>query len=287
MKYYFLAAATAVICMSSCKQNEFSDTKRERDSLLSIVNERDSFINGFITSLNEVENNLDSVAHKQHIIAVNTTPGNELHSTQKSRINDEIASINNLMDQNRKTIAELNHRIKNSSAKNLKLEKLIATLNQQITAKDVELKDLNIKLSGLNAQVATLNISIDTLSIRNGVQSQKITDATIALHTAYYVVGKSNELKDAKIIDRKGGLLGIGKTSRLNSDFDNSKFTRIDYTTILSIPIGSNMNIITSHPTNSYTLVKDVKNKNKIINILIKDPESFWSTSKYLVVVKD
>lgn len=286
MKNYLLIAAVTLI-VSACNQKELADSNRVKDSLMFVVNERDSSLNEFISSFNDMERNLDSVTVKQHIIIENSEKPGELKATQKSRINAEIKAINNLMDQNRKKIAELNRKIKNSSNKNTQLEKMIATLNQQIAQKDLELTDLNTKLNSLNAQVATLETSVDTLTLRNGVQSQTIADETMALHTAYYVIGKSNELQDAKIIDRKGGLLGIGRTSKLSGDFDNSKFTRIDYTQTSSIPVNSDMKIITSHPSSSYTLVKDDKDKDLVKNILITNPEMFWSASKYLVIVKD
>lgn len=286
MKKYVFIAATALV-MSACNQNELTESNRQKDSLMSVVNERDSFINDFISSFNDVERNLDSVAVRQHIIAVNSDKSGELKPNQKARINAEIASINSLMDQNRKKIAELNRKIKNSSSKNAQLEKMIATLNDQLAKKDIELTDLNAKLNSLNAQVATLETSVDTLMARNGAQSQTIAEETMALHTAYFVVGKSNDLQDAKIIDRKGGLLGIGRTSKLSQDFDNSKFTRIDYTVTNNIAINSDMKIVTSHPTNSYTLEKDTKDNDLVKNIVITNPELFWSASKYLVVIKD
>ena len=286
MKKYVFIAATALV-ISACNQNELTESNRQKDSLMSLVNERDSFINDFISSFNDVERNLDSVAVRQHIIAVNSDRAGELKPTQKARINAEIASINNLMDQNRKKIAELNQKIKKSSGKNVQLEKMIATLKDQLAKKDIELTDLNTKLNSLNAQVATLETAVDTLMARNGAQSQTIAEETMALHTAYFVVGKSNDLQDAKIIDKKGGLLGIGRTSKLSQDFDNSKFTRIDYTQTSSIAINSDMKIVTSHPSNSYTLEKDMKDKDLVRNIIITNPELFWSASKYLVVIKD
>ena len=286
MKKYVFIAATALV-ISACNQNELTESNRQKDSLMSLVNERDSFINDFISSFNDVERNLDSVAVRQHIIAVNSDRAGELKPTQKARINAEIASINNLMDQNRKKIAELNQKIKKSSGKNVQLEKMIATLKDQLAKKDIELTDLNTKLNSLNAQVATLETAVDTLLAVNGAQSQTIAEETMALHTAYFVVGKSNDLQDAKIIDKKGGLLGIGRTSKLSQDFDNSKFTRIDYTQTSSIAINSDMKIVTSHPSNSYTLERDMKDKDLVRNIIITNPELFWSASKYLVVIKD
>ncbi len=286
MKKYFFIASVAII-MSACNQKELAESNNQRDSLLAIVNERESTINEYISSFNEVERNLDSVTVKQQIISLNSSNKGELKSSQKARINSEIAAINELMDQNRKKIAELNRKFKNSSHKNVQLEKMIITLNDQLSKKDAELAELNSMLNALNAQVAILEISVDTLTIRNSAQNQTIAEKTSALHTAYYVMGKSNDLKDAKIIDRQGGLLGIGKTSKLNEDFDNSKFTQIDYTQTGFIAVNGEIKIITTHPTNSYTLEKDEKDNDLVKNIIITNPDKFWSASKYLVIVKD
>lgn len=286
MKTHLFIAAAAIM-VSSCNQAELDKSSHDKDSLQSVVNERDISLNDFIASFNEVESNLDSIAVRQHIILSHTDKNSELKKDQKARINSEIQAINELMEQNRKKLADLNHKLKNSGNKNAELMKTIATINNQLAHKDQELSELNTKLLELNAQVATLNTSVDTLNKRNQAQSQTIDERTMALHTAYYVMGKSGELKDAKIIDRQGGLLGIGRTSKLNSDFDNSKFTRIDYTQTSSIAVNSDMKIITSHPTGTFMLEKDAKDKDIVKNIVITDPEKFWSTSKYLVIVKN
>ena len=168
------------------------------------------------------------------------------------------------------------------------MEKAIATLNDQLTSKDVELTALNERLNNLNAEVAQLQTSVITLSEENMVKAQTINEETKALHTAYYVVGKTKELEEAKLIDKRGGLLGMGKTAKLSADLDNSKFTRIDYTETTSVNVnGENAHVVTSHPTNSYTWDKDANDKNKVNNLVITNPEMFWSSSKYLVIIKD
>jgi hypothetical protein len=99
------------------------------------------------------------------------------------------------------------------------------------------------------------------------------------------VVGKTKELQNMKVIDRTGGLLGIGKTARLSSSFDNKNFTKIDYVQVNTIPIDSKgAKIITTHPSDSYTMNKE---KDKVVSINITNAERFWSASKYLVVVKE
>ena len=88
-----------------------------------------------------------------------------------------------------------------------------------------------------------------------------------------------------KIINKTGGLLGIGRTSQIDPNIDNSKFTRIDYTKVNDIDLNSTgAKIITAHPSDSYALDK---NHGKTINLMINDPEKFWSASKYLVVIQD
>jgi DNA repair exonuclease SbcCD ATPase subunit len=287
--YLFLPVlmSTAVLLVASCNRAELDQSKHSNDSLLSVVSDREAALNEFISSFNEVEQNLDSVAARQHIITVHTDQKGELKQDQKERINAQIAAINNLMDENRQKLDELNKKLKNSAHKNVQLEKLIVTLKNQLSQKDIELASLNEKLNSLNAEVAQLQTTVTSLTIERNLTSQALDEATVALHTAYYIVGKTSELQDAKIIDRKGGLLGIGKTSKLSENFDNSKFTRIDYTQTLAIPVNSEMKIITSHPGESYTLEKDATNKDKVKFIVISNPDKFWSASKYLVIVKD
>ncbi|HWY13338.1 MAG TPA: hypothetical protein VN026_18560 [Bacteroidia bacterium] len=290
MKQLILIAAT--IFVTSCNDLKLSDkdltrANVQKDSLLQIANEREESINQFISSFNEIERNLDSVAAKQQFINVNTPKySRDFKIDQKSRINDQIASINNLMNQNAEKIIELKRKLKNSSKKNAHLEETIATLNNQLTQKTIELSLLNDRLTSLDLQVAQLQTKVDTLTGQNLAQSETIKQNVSDLHTAYYVIGETKDLQEAQVIDRKGGLLGIGKTSKLSDNFDKNKFTKIDYTQTGSIPVNDRAKIITTHPADSYTLDMDTKDKKLVKNILITNPEKFWSASKYLVIVK-
>ncbi|MBP6532425.1 MAG: hypothetical protein KA285_04025 [Bacteroidia bacterium] len=286
-KIIFSLITLSAIGFTSCNQQKSAETDPEKDSLIALLNERNESINDFVLTFNEVESNLDSVARKQQIITITSDKPGELKPNQKTRINNEIAAINELMDQNRKKLAELTRKLKNSSSKNAGLEKTIATLTSQIATKDAELVALNDKLNSMSVEIAELNTTNTILKEDITVKTQDIESKTTALHTAYYVVGKSKDLQESKIIDKKGGLLGIGKTTQLNSDFDNSKFTRIDYTQTGNISINSEIKIVTNHPSDSYTLETDEKNKDLVKNIVITNPEKFWSTSKYLVVVSE
>lgn len=286
--------ASASLMMLSCNQEELERSNQQKDSLMSVIranetdiNKSEVTLNDFVTSFNEVERNLDSVAVKQQIVYLSADQNRgDIKGSQKDRINAHIKAINELMDANKNTITELKRKLRKSSNKNAKLEEAIKTLTERLIQKDIELATLNDKLIALNVQVTQLQSSIDTLNTINESKSQTIAENTAALHTAYYVIGKSKDLAEAKIIDKKGGLLGIGKTSKLNENFDKNKFTKIDYTKTTTIAVNSdNVKMVTTHPTDSYTLEKDSKDKDVVTNLVITNPEKFWSVTKYLVIV--
>ncbi len=286
MKNY-LIIATAALLMTGCNQDEIDrsraaldKSKHEVDSLRAYVLTRENSISDFVTYFNDVERNLDSITIKQNIIIENSGKSVELQKSKRERINKEIAAINSLMNENYLMIGELNKKLKGAGYKNAQLEKTIAMMNGQLEDKEQELANLNEQLNLLNGEIAELQSNVGSLTVANDLQ-------TAALHTAFYVIGKSKELQGSKIIDREGGLLGIGKISKLNEDVDKSKFTQIDYTKMSTIPVnGDDVKIVTTHPSDSYKLDTDAKDEDMVKNIIIIDPEKFWSASKYLVIVK-
>jgi chromosome segregation ATPase len=286
MKKYFVIAATLLASVYGCKNNEkeIADMQHKQDSLVSVINEKNTSVDEFLKEYSEIETNLDQVARKGNMISENIKD-RELKGTQKERINESIQAINQLMDQNREKLAALNRKLKSSNNKNSQLEKMIEQLNQDMVTKDAELVALNEQLAGLNTKVDQLTVSLDTMRTINTAQSQTISDQTTAMHTAYYIEGKSSELKDLNVINKEGGVLGVGKTMKMNSNVDNSKFTKIDYTQVSTISVNSkDAKIITTHPMDSYTWEKE---QNKVVSLKISDPNKFWSQSKYLVIVKD
>jgi len=80
----------------------------------------------------------------------------------------------------------------------------------------------------------------------------------------------------------------MGKTDKLNANIDNSQFIRIDYTQVSSITVNSKkMKLVTSHPSDSYSLDIDENEKDLVKSLIITNAEKFWSASKYLVILND
>lgn len=291
MKRKFIIVCTLLIALSTlntgCRQDtaENDRIRAERDSLLYISGQRDSTIDVFVESFAEIQSNLDSIKTRQEIISVSAADSPERRQSSRDRINEDIKLINNLLEENRSRIADLEKQLKNSNYKSSQFQKLITSLRQQLAQKENELLELKGELASLNMTVENLNVSIDTLRSISRTQTRLLDAQSSKLNTAFYTVGTAKDLERKGVIDRQGGFLGIGKEEKLRRDFENDNFNRIEIYETMTIPVDhKKVKFVTSHPTDSYTLEK---NGDKIDHIQITDPEKFWRASKYLVIVKD
>ena len=137
-------------------------------------------------------------------------------------------------------------------------------------------------------QIVELSTSVDSLSKESEAKSAIIAKKTAEINTAYYVIGTNKQLADSNVINRTGGLLGIGRTSSISGNVDHSNFTKVDITAIKYIPIhGKKVKLITKHPADSYSLEYDETDKSLVKGIAINSETQFWSVSNYLVVKKE
>lgn len=276
-----------VIAASSCKEKEKKQIElltKENEALRTDSKSKDSTINQFFQILNEIESNLALIKEKENIISKNTTSGNELKKDTRDQINEDIKTINELMTKNKRSINYLNNKLKESNLKIAEFEKMIAQTNQTIQQRDAEITELKNKLAELNFSVTTLNAKVDTLTTEKAQLTETVSKQVETINTAWYAFGTKKELLLNKIIDKTGGFLGLGKTSKLKDDFDKTYFTKVDVSTLTSIPLSAKkVNIITSHPTDSYKLVTNQEGVTEKIEII--DASKFWSASKYLVII--
>ena len=109
----------------------------------------------------------------------------------------------------------------------------------------------------------------------NEVKSGKpISSQDKLSNTAWFVFGTKKELTGYHILDESGVL---------SSDFDKAYFTKIDIRIDKEIKLYSKKaEILTAHPGNSYILQTNSQNQ---YVLQITDPQTFWSTCKFLVIV--
>lgn len=280
MKKLFLLPL-CLLAVMSC--NDFKKAEEraqmERDSLMQVIDEKDTELNEIMGSINEVQEGFRQINEAEGRITV--ADGNPESASSKQVIRENMAFIQQAMQQNRERIAQLKERLKTTTINVEKLTKTIQNLSAQLEQQtkriqemEAELAEKNIQISEQGEQINALTENVSSLQDDNAQKQQTIETQDKELHSAWFVFGTKAELKEQKIL-QKGDVLQSG-------DFNKNYFTKIDTRIDKEIKLYSkSAEILTNHPSGTYNLVKDSKGQ---YMLRITDPSKFWSASKYLVI---
>lgn len=269
------------IALASCNQDALKKAElaaqQQRDSLNQIISQKDNEINDMMTTLSDIEDGFREITEAQNRVTI-AKSGEGTNTSQ--RIKENFQFIQSMMKQNKELINKLKQQVRESTVKGDQLKKIVDNLTQQLETKDKQLQALreeldrkDIHIAQLDEKVATLNTNVSTLKEDNTQKAQTISTQDKQLNTAWFVFGTSKELKEQNI-------LKDGKV--LQANFNKEYFTKIDIRIDKEIKLYSkSAKMLTAHPSSSYTLQRDA---NKQYVLRITDPQTFWSTSKYLVV---
>lgn len=255
-----------------------SPTVAKDDSLQQIISQRDTQINNMMATMNEIQEGFNEISEAEN--RVNLIQDDE-RADKASQIKEDIEFIADRMQQNRELIKKLQGQLRDSDFKSQELKKVIANMLRQLDEKDQQLQQLraeldakNIHIAELDETISNLNNNVTELKSESDEKSQIINNQETQLNTAWYVFGTRPELKDQRI------LMG---DKVLQQNFNKNYFTKIDIRVTREIKLYSkSARLLTSHPAGSYELTRD---NNKMYTLAITNPQLFWSTSKYLVVV--
>jgi hypothetical protein len=256
--------------------------ENQKHSYTQLLTSRDSVINEWMLTFDEIEKNLATVKEKENIITMKSSD-QEFSKDKKQQILKDIEYVNTLLDQNKKKIASLTAQLKNSGSTIKGLQVKIAELEASMKQSETEIADLKVALTKKDFEIGQLNTRMTEAQAAIVQKDEKITTQTAELNKGYIASGTYKALKAKGLISKEGGFLGLGRKESLHQDFAPGSFTQVDITSLKSIPVNSkSAKLITDHPTSSYVLVRD--KDNKIASIDIKNPEEFWRISKYAVV---
>ena len=254
----------------------------QKYSFTELLTQRDSTINDWVVTFDQIEKNLQSIKEKEKIIAMNATD-REFSKDRKQQIMEDINYINTLLDQNKKKIASLNDQLKKSGNTIQGLQTKIAELETAMKQSEVDIADLKTALTERNFKIEQLNGKVNDMQVAIEQKDQTISTQTAEINKAYVTAGTFKSLKAKGLVSKEGGFLGLGKNKSLKENFPDSLFAQIDITVTKTIPVNAkSAKLLTEHPTGSYELIHE--DKDKIAYIEISDPNQFWKISKYAVV---
>lgn len=281
MKQLKLFACLALLLLGACTGKKSSPdlaNMEQNDSLQRIIAQRDSEINDMMCTLNEIQEGLSAINQAENRLSI-AREGEGANKT--AQIKENIKFIANTMARNRELMKRLQQQLRESRFNGDELRKTISNLTQQLDDKAQELQRLKAELDAKDIHIAELDEKIDNLNdnvenLQTDAQqkAQTISNQDKQLNTAWFVFGTKKELKEQHIMEN-------GKV--LQSNFNKNYFAKIDIRIDKEIKFYSkSARILTMHPSGSYTLTPDV---NKQYVLRITNPQLFWSTSKYLVVL--
>lgn len=249
------------------------------DSLIGVISQKDNELNDIMSTFNEIQDGFRQINEAEG--RVNMERGNN-EKAAKEDILESITFIRRTMEANKERIAKLKQQLKTSSFNAEKLQGTIDNLSselekraEQIARLQKELEARDIHIAEQDKQITDLNTDVNTLASENETKARTVERQDKQLNTAWYVFGTKKELKEQRIL-MSGDVL---KSGNFNKDY----FTKIDIRVDKVIKLYSkSAKLLTSHPAGSYALEKDSQG---MYSLRITDPNTFWSVSKYLVVV--
>jgi TolA-binding protein len=158
---------------------------------------------------------------------------------------------------------------------------MVDNLRSQVAEREAQVAQLNDRVNTLQTQVTDLTGQVQQGQQTIQEQQASLEDNRREMGTIYYTIGSKKELKDAGLIESKGGVLGLGKTIKPTGQVDDSRFTSIDtdQQTVIQIP-SEKARVLTSQPPSSYEL----QPVNGQLELHITDPKAF-RTVKHVIIM--
>jgi hypothetical protein len=283
-----LSALIFPVLLIGCDSSEKERLEAEVQRLQNESSQKDADIDGFISSLTNIQENLDSIKTLEGIVTAKTL-GEGGYKSAEEDILDDMRTIYDRMRKNREQIGALEKQLKSSSIGSEKLQQLITKLKADIAEKDTEIAVLRDKLAKADIYIDELMTGIDQLAMEGERKDDVIREKEMVisskeqkLQTAYWIKGTRKELMDKGIIDRQGAFLGMGGARKVADDVPHEDLLRINIYEATEFPIGSRKaEVVSSHPSDSYEIIGD-KSADRLV---VKDADAFWRNSKVLVVV--
>jgi hypothetical protein len=279
-----LIAGTIIVSKSHKKRvMETSMLENQKLELAIQLGQRDSIINNWVLAFTEIESDIKKITARENILNLQSM-NPEITNDKKTEILKEIQYVREMIEKNKKKIASLSSQLHSSGIKIASLQARIDTLNAHIAQRDKDIMALKMELVDRNFEIGQLNEKVGTMEMTMADQELKINQQTAEMNKAFIVSGTYKALKEKGLLNKEGGLLGLGRKKSLQENSINDNFfTLIDITQTKTIPVNSkSAKLITEHPANSYEWIKD--EADKVAYIEIKDPVSFWKISRYAVV---
>jgi len=267
------------------KQEELENKNTELQRQLAM---KDKFIEEVTASIDEIHDQLEHTwVMEQKIVRSTATAEKGKPATHAEMVHEIIARIGDIdstLAANRKKLSILQGRINSSNIKYAGLQKLVEDLRSTLAEREQSIAELQGRVQTLQTQVQDNNrvIAMQDSSMQD--YTRQISKQTTMLNTAYYVVGKRNDLKGKGIITNEGGFLWglLGATTVVSPKYDNTEFVQFNKLMESSIEVPGEIDeLVPKRDTASYA-AESTGDGHTVLKIT--NPADFWRNNHLVVI---
>jgi DNA repair exonuclease SbcCD ATPase subunit len=282
--------AFSFIIVGCGKSPEQTELERQNAQLKQELASKDRFVEDVTSTINDIHNKLENTwAMEKNILRRNPTfeEGKMLsEADMKAKILDRISAISSILSENRKKVANLQHRLAESKTQYAGLSKMADDLKNTLDDREKTIAMMQTQVLHLQSEVTSKTRAIAARDETIAARETAIENQMKQINAVYYVVGKKSELKEKKIVSREGGILWglLGTTTVLTNTFNEEEFTSLDKSKDMLIEVAGTIDeIVPERDPSSY--LKEEKPDHHTL-LTITKPEIFWRES-HLAIITD
>ncbi|MDY0319341.1 MAG: hypothetical protein RBQ67_05050 [Candidatus Cloacimonadaceae bacterium] len=273
-----LAIVFGVVWMNASKENKA--LIKSNEDLQNLYESSTATISEIQESLQALDQDLSGQLFSQSEIP-NASPAD-----RRERIISSIANMRDQIEADKKKISQLESQLANSRTQLRGVQDMVTRLKASLEDKERIMAELQERLGILDetieAERRENQMAIAEREQTIAEREQALKDAERAANTIYYVVGTRKQLMDQGIVDRKGGILGIGRVTTVNRQLATEKFTEINLQDTLEISFkatNKGYSILSNHVATTYKVEKE----DDEYVLTVTDKENFRK-QKFLVI---
>lgn len=295
-----LVGVAAIAALTACDRSkealqqkvaELQTVSAQKDSLIQEVMSTTQFVGDLTADLAAVKAlNAGKPVASQAAELEGKTPA-QMRATVRERVKDLAKRLNESEDR----LSQSRARVQSLSGSNAEMQKQLAVYDSTINSLRVVIESQKSDIAALNDQVlglqsanVTLTQARDQLTTEKTQLTSTVETMTKEANKAYYVIGTEKELITKGILSKHGGFLGLGATVSPARGLKEEDFTQIDRMrdSVIAFPKADKRYAIISHQDVKALAVVPDKNNELREGLKVAQPEQFWATSKFLIVVE-
>lgn len=259
---------------------KYAATRASEDSL------RNKF-DAALVSIAEIQDSLTAILPSESNVlhvSQDMERGGALTASRKTQVLRTISDLNDSIRRSKEMIQRLEQRLKERNVKVASLERIVANLKKSVNDREEMIRSLTQRVESLKVQVAHLQTDVEEGKEKISEQAAVIEDKRREISTIYYTIGTKKRLKEMGVVTESGGLIGLGKSTRLSGQFPEQLFVQVDTDaqTAIAVP-GKRPVILSGQSAGSYQLVPLSVESSEL---RITNPTEFRKV-RYLVIQVD